>query len=609
MGHLINPTCFRLGKSVDWKSKWVVQGKNAYRETLQDDLLIYKYLTIFFKKYTIPGFSNRWQRKTMIERKAGKRLSGKHNVLLNPFGEVCKLLISHVKIIRGKRLIIRSEFFDAKFEIYANNIRARTRAKYSWEYVYKYIVSKDESIDRNWYRPFTYSQIPNIRELALKDLRRLQMGYRTHWLKAKWKRKPIRTITKLMDRSYKRKCFDEIEYIMYWISDMEFKDKIVFLTPEARKKIAYRLRRLRKWARKKYSLKERMEHARKSEKKKRRERFKNKVVVIKKDFLYEKKKKIIIKKIVKEYKKTLRLLKKMEKLMLIRSYFVFREETYEQIFENIRFESGKRKKRLVITKVLLKTMRIWVKLTANKKIYYVILLRNMLITILNEAKKVPNVLKGKITMSYLRLLNLLTYVDFSYQYMGIYKYTLHHINNYFIFSKSSNIIRYSLNCIEKKREVDLEYFAFGLNKTTASLIVNYIVIHLKKFFRLGEILRPLIRELKRKSIVKSYRIQVAGRLTRKQRAWYSVRETEGVGYSKKMLTIDYAQDKTSLKFGAVGVKVWLVYNYKNHYKLNYIDGAQADIFSKQYYYKLVFRYGKEEQVMNRIVKKVEKVVI
>lgn len=597
MGHLINPTCFRLGKSVDWKSKWVVKGKNAYRGLLQDDLLIYKYLTIFFKKYTIPGYSKEWQRKTTIEISAGKRLSGKHNIIENPFGEVCKLLISHVKIIRGKRLIIRCEFFDAKFEIYSNNLRSRTRARYSWEYIYKYIVSKDESIDRNWYRPFTYSQIPKIREESLKDLSLLKMDYRIKWLKGKWKKKPIRTLIKLTDMSYQQMYIHGLEDIMKWLAEKKFKRyeaKKVVLSNERLKKISYRYRRLMVWARKKFTETERAAYLRKKAEKE-KELNERRIKVIQINPLYKKRKKDLGKMIIKACRKSLECVKEMEKLLLIRSYFLFREETYEQMFENIRyFPAGRRGKNGLITKILLKTIRIWGKLAPSKKIYYVILLRNLLISIINTAEL--KVLRGKITMSYLRLLNLLTYVDFSYQYMVVNKYTLNHINNYFIFSKSSNIIRYSLGCIDKNGEVDMEYMGFGLNKTTASLIVNYIIIHLKKYFKLSEILRPLIRELKSKNIVRSYRIQVAGRLTRKQRAWYSVNETEGVSYSKKMVKIDYAQDKTSLKFGAVGVKVWLVYTVRQYYKYNlnkYLRGLFSDLGRKQFYYKYVFRYGED----------------
>jgi ribosomal protein S3 len=72
-----------------------------------------------------------------------------------------------------------------------------------------------------------------------------------------------------------------------------------------------------------------------------------------------------------------------------------------------------------------------------------------------------------------------------------------------------------------------------------------------------EILRPLLKQVKTLSYIVGLKIVLAGRLTRKERAAFMIRKYGSVPLSKKDAIIDYAADSCIMKFGVVGVKVWL----------------------------------------------------
>ena len=44
MGQKIHPTGFRLGIATEWTSRWFVDGKEQYRNSLRDDIEVRRYL-------------------------------------------------------------------------------------------------------------------------------------------------------------------------------------------------------------------------------------------------------------------------------------------------------------------------------------------------------------------------------------------------------------------------------------------------------------------------------------------------------------------------------------------------------------------------------------
>lgn len=92
---------------------------------------------------------------------------------------------------------------------------------------------------------------------------------------------------------------------------------------------------------------------------------------------------------------------------------------------------------------------------------------------------------------------------------------------------------------------------------SANLLVNYIITKLRQYFTIQDIMNPLINDLNKSKLFCGYKIIIAGRLTRKERAAYMVYK-DGTTPSNSMgQYLDYAADHLAMKFGAVGVKIWL----------------------------------------------------
>lgn len=56
MGHLVHAKFFRLGFTQKWISAYV-EKTFLYRKYLQEDLIIFRFINLFFKAYSIPVFS------------------------------------------------------------------------------------------------------------------------------------------------------------------------------------------------------------------------------------------------------------------------------------------------------------------------------------------------------------------------------------------------------------------------------------------------------------------------------------------------------------------------------------------------------------------------
>lgn len=70
MGQLVNATAFRLGYSKKWITSWTTTSK-LYKQYLQEDFLIFRFIKLFFTQYTLPVFTQIW-RRTEIGQKNNK---------------------------------------------------------------------------------------------------------------------------------------------------------------------------------------------------------------------------------------------------------------------------------------------------------------------------------------------------------------------------------------------------------------------------------------------------------------------------------------------------------------------------------------------------------
>ena len=80
---------------------------------------------------------------------------------------------------------------------------------------------------------------------------------------------------------------------------------------------------------------------------------------------------------------------------------------------------------------------------------------------------------------------------------------------------------------------------------------------LGQYFTINEIIYPVIRDLKVNPYILGFKIQVAGRLTRAERASFTVHSYQSVPLSTATSNIDFALDFTNLRFGMVAIKMWL----------------------------------------------------
>ncbi len=156
-----------------------------------------------------------------------------------------------------------------------------------------------------------------------------------------------------------------------------------------------------------------------------------------------------------------------------------------------------------------------------------------------------------------RIINLLTIKEFSYKHLNIYFFKKIFRYRYLMFQNASSIIYSAIRAFDKTQNIKLSFSSAQIKKISAAQVCNYITIKLGQYFKLYEILQPTIRKLKHTNMIKGFRILIVGRLTRKERGAHIVKQHGSVPLSKKDKYIDYASDYKVMRFGVVGVKIWL----------------------------------------------------
>jgi len=114
--------------------------------------------------------------------------------------------------------------------------------------------------------------------------------------------------------------------------------------------------------------------------------------------------------------------------------------------------------------------------------------------------------------------------------------------------------------IPNDRHLIVRFHGLHNRNLSAQFLVNYIISQLGQYLKLKWILTPLVSRMKRLTLVDGYRIIISGRLTRKERAAYIVHSARSMPLSTSNIRIDYAFDFIIMRFGVVGVKVYLLYS-------------------------------------------------
>jgi len=150
-------------------------------------------------------------------------------------------------------------------------------------------------------------------------------------------------------------------------------------------------------------------------------------------------------------------------------------------------------------------------------------------------------------------------VCFNYSQLKYNKQVLR--RHLYIFHLYSKILLFTLRkaiFIPHDRRLIVKYYIMNNLNVNANFLVNYIMAKLSQYFSLNSILSPLLKHLKRLTVLDGYRFIFSGRLTRKERAAYIVRGHKSMPLSKSTAIVDYASDFKILKFGVVGIKVYLL---------------------------------------------------
>jgi ribosomal protein S3 len=171
-------------------------------------------------------------------------------------------------------------------------------------------------------------------------------------------------------------------------------------------------------------------------------------------------------------------------------------------------------------------------------------------------------------------MHLLRLKEHSFKQLNLYYFRDVFLSLFVILNNAYVIMVAAIKTIDKNNSVIISYSSLQIRNVTAAQICNYISIKLGQYFHLHQILSPVVRALKRNN-TKGFRILVVGRLTRRERAAHVLKQKGSIPLATKTRFVDYAAESKIMRFGAVGIKVWL-FNKTSHpcfYTLRFFNNS------------------------------------
>lgn len=237
-------------------------------------------------------------------------------------------------------------------------------------------------------------------------------------------------------------------------------------------------------------------------------------------------------------------------------------------FFSRRLHKKKIKKNLHILCFLLRYFKCFNYNNSKKRLFFLNLLFNsitscILLLLLNKKiyiKRIKtnyNIFLGKLI--HLQSILFLQLTKYKNIYLKYNKKLFH--SRLLLFQLYAKIITFSLKkaiFITTDNKIIIKYFALHNRNLSAQFLVNYISIKLGQYFTLNSILNPILRRFKRPGTLDGFRFIISGRLTRKERAAYIVRSYKAMPLSNPKIRIDFAYDFKIMRFGVVGIKVYLL---------------------------------------------------
>jgi len=162
-----------------------------------------------------------------------------------------------------------------------------------------------------------------------------------------------------------------------------------------------------------------------------------------------------------------------------------------------------------------------------------------------------------------QLVKMYIYISFlEYEYKAVIMHFFQDIiNNRLLVFRVANLGIHQTLTMLKNMVSTVCFYGMHIKNVSANFLCNFIIIRLGQYWGINQIMPPIIRNLATSSHIRGYKFVIAGRLTRKERAGYLVYSGGLISLNTISLKLNYSADFRVMKFGVVGVKVWL-----RHYK-------------------------------------------
>jgi hypothetical protein len=213
-------------------------------------------------------------------------------------------------------------------------------------------------------------------------------------------------------------------------------------------------------------------------------------------------------------------------------------------------------KDLKILSFLLRYLKFYNKILSKRRILFFNLLINCLSSVLVVLPK------GKMANRLYTFMHLCYLYLYSFRYL-YFQYNKKIFQSRFIrFNLLSKLILFSLKKISfnlPNNMITLRYYGLHNRNYNAQFLLNYLLVKLGQYYKIQQILDPLVNNLKRMPFIKGFRFIVSGRLTRKERAFFIVKSVRRMPLSSHDSRVDSAADFKIMKFGVVGIKIYLLY--------------------------------------------------
>jgi len=507
MGHITNATSFRLTSTVKHKFIFANSLDKRYLEYLQKNFMLLKFLEVFFQYYSYTATPDNIRKLT----KENVDENFLKKVITNPI-VATGFIYSHSNIARGPTLRISVYLFDSELE--------KWRAKKS---------HLEKLTPRSMFHPrkFIKRRVRVIYDLArLSKLRFTQKGkkkrfkVRNRWFKFRiWKKKKFHVLRNRL----------RWLHLLPWIARNVKKKKKI-------KKRRYKWRYVWRTITGK-KLRPRRKHFEFSNKRHYTlwRRFRTRLP---KPLFMKRRRRIELSKKEKKY-----VYQRTNFIKLLRFFPLIHRTKFIRKLPAVQI-----KNRITFAKIMLRLFSQTIQ-NAKAQIFITVILRAALLSVVTLPKFRPTFMLFKTIMS-LRL------IEYQNTRINFYFFRSIFHKRFIFFYNAYNYIRASISTIENNRHLSLSISSLQLRNVTAHHILNYIKIKLGQFFKINDIQSPILRELK-KARLKGFRIIISGRLTRKERASFMIKGRGAVPKAKKKAFIDYAADYKVMRFGLVGIKIWL----------------------------------------------------